>query len=87
MGALYFGDLVEDTITNGEESLRFSKVMIDKHGYRFMEELGTQPSVYYLPPTDRLFPYESGLEGLEESVRERYNDVGPRELTRSKKRK
>lgn len=87
MGALFFGDLVEDTITNGDESLRFSQVMIDKHGYRFMEELGTHPSVYYLPPTDRLFPYESGLEGLEESVRERYKKVGPRELIKSNKRK
>ncbi|MEZ5011236.1 MAG: hypothetical protein R2744_06380 [Bacteroidales bacterium] len=49
-----------------------------------MEELGTHPSVYYLPPVDRMFPYESGLEGLDESVRERYNNVGPRELLKSK---
>lgn len=83
MGALYFGDLVEDTIANKDETLRFSKVMTDKHGYRFMEELGTHPSVYYLPPTDRMFPYESGLEGLDESVRERYKNTGPRETHRS----
>lgn len=87
MSALFFGDLVEDTISNKEETLRFSKVMTDKHGYRFMEELGTHPSVYYLPPIDRLFPYESGLEGLDEATRERYKDVGPRELVRTKKRK
>jgi molybdopterin-containing oxidoreductase family iron-sulfur binding subunit len=23
-----------------------------------MEELGTKPSVYYLPPVNRLFPFE-----------------------------
>jgi hypothetical protein len=27
-----------------------------------MEDLGTKPSVYYLPPVNRNFPYESGLE-------------------------
>lgn len=79
MGALFFGDLVEDTITNGPETLRFSETIESKHGYRFMEELGTHPSVYYLPPVDRLFPYKSGLEGLEDDVRERYKDAGPRE--------
>ena len=28
------------------------------------EELGTLPSVYYLPPTQRMFPVESGLEDI-----------------------
>jgi len=79
MGALYFGDLVEDAVTNGVETIRFSKAMQEKHGYRFMEELGTHPSVYYLPPANRMFPYETGLDGLDESVRERYKNVGPRE--------
>lgn len=79
MGALYFGDLVEDAVTNGVETIRFSKAMEEKHGYRYLESLGTHPSVYYLPPTNRLFPYENGMEGLDESIKERYKNVGPRE--------
>ena len=27
-----------------------------------MEDLGTKPSVYYLPPVSRNFPFEVGLE-------------------------
>ena len=72
MGAIYFGDMAEDAITNGTETLRFTSVMVDKHGYRYMEELGTIPSVYYLPPVNRMFPVESGFEGLDPSVSERY---------------
>jgi hypothetical protein len=29
-----------------------------------MEELGTEPSVFYLPPVDRAFDYKTGFEGL-----------------------
>ncbi len=78
MGALYFGDLVEDTVTNGAETIRFSKVMEEKHGYRYLESLGTHPSVYYLPPTDRLFPYQDGMDALDESIKVRYKNAGPR---------
>jgi Fe-S-cluster-containing dehydrogenase component len=78
MGVLYFGDMLEDTITNGTETIRFSKVMADRAGYRYREELGTLPSVYYLPPTDRLFPVERGLEGYDESITGRYKVIGPR---------
>lgn len=34
----------------------------DRSGYRLMEDLGTKPSVYYLPPVERLFPFEDGLK-------------------------
>jgi molybdopterin-containing oxidoreductase family iron-sulfur binding subunit len=78
MGVLYFGDLLEDTVTNGTETVRFSKLMTDRAGYRYREELGTLPSVYYLPPSQRLFPVESGLDGADESVSGRYKDAGPR---------
>jgi Fe-S-cluster-containing dehydrogenase component len=61
-GVFYFGDMNEDTITNGSETVRFSQLIRDKAGYRLMEDLGTKPRVYYLPPTDRLFPYEEGLK-------------------------
>jgi len=29
-----------------------------------MEELGTEPSVFYLPPVNREFDYQVGFEGL-----------------------
>jgi Fe-S-cluster-containing dehydrogenase component len=78
MGVIYFGDLLEDTITNSTETVRFSKIMLDRAGYRYREELGTLPSVYYLPPTQRMFPVESGLEGTDESIKGRYKKAGPR---------
>jgi molybdopterin-containing oxidoreductase family iron-sulfur binding subunit len=78
MGVIYFGDIQEDTITNGDETLRFRKLLEDRGGYRYREELGTQPSVYYLPPNERMFPYERGLEGVDESIKGRYKNAGPR---------
>jgi Fe-S-cluster-containing dehydrogenase component len=61
-GVFMFGDMNEDAVTNGAETFRFSELIKDKAGYRLMEDLGTKPSVYYLPPVSRNFPYESGLE-------------------------
>ena len=61
-GVFYFGDKYEDTVTNGDETLRLSQLLIDKDGYRLMESLGTKPSVYYLPPVNRLVDFEDGLE-------------------------
>lgn len=57
-GVYYMGDIYEDTVTNGSETLRFSQLIKDKAGYRLMEDLGTEPSVYYLPPVNRLFPFK-----------------------------
>ena len=65
-GVFYFGDKYEDTVTNGEETLRLSKLLEDKAGYRLLESLGTEPSVYYLPPTDRLVDFEDGLKNFKE---------------------
>ncbi len=73
-GVYFFGDINEDTVTNGDETLRFSELIKDKAGYRYKEELGTQPSVYYLPPVDRNFPFESGLKGLSEEQMSRYHN-------------
>lgn len=78
MGVIYFGDLLEDTVTNGEETVRFSKLMEDRAGFRYREELGTLPSVFYLPPAQRMFPVERGLESSEEKIRDRYKKAGPR---------
>lgn len=61
-GVFFFGDMNEDSVTNGAETFRFSELIRDKAGYRLMEDLGTKPRVYYLPPVNRNFPFESGLE-------------------------
>lgn len=58
-GVFLFGDMLEDTVTNGSETFRFSELIKDKAGYRLMEDLGTKPSVYYLPPVGRNFPFEN----------------------------
>ena len=84
MGVIYFGDINEDAVTNGVETLRFSSLMLDKHGYRHMEELGTMPSVYYLPPVNRMYPVEIGFEDLDESVSDRYRT---KDITKSGKAK
>jgi molybdopterin-containing oxidoreductase family iron-sulfur binding subunit len=65
-GVFYFGDKYEDTVTNGDETLRLSQLLEDKSGYRLMESLGTEPSVYYLPPVDRLVDFEDGLKDFKE---------------------
>ena len=54
----YFGDYYEDTVSNNDETVRLSELLKDKAGYKLMEGLGTEPSVYYLPPTDRLVDFE-----------------------------
>lgn len=51
-GVYYFGDSNEDLVTNGttRETVRLSKLLKDNAAYTLMPELGTKPSVYYLPP-------------------------------------
>ncbi|MFQ5820316.1 MAG: sulfate reduction electron transfer complex DsrMKJOP subunit DsrO [Candidatus Heimdallarchaeota archaeon] len=49
-GAIFFGDLNEDAVSNGRELLRFSETITKESAYRYREELGTHPRVYYLPP-------------------------------------
>jgi len=61
-GVLYFGDANDDTVTNGTETVRLSNLLREKAAYRYMEELGTEPNVYYLPPVDRLFPFKDENE-------------------------
>lgn len=66
-GVFSFGDENEDSVTNGAETFRLSELIRDKAGYRLMEDLGTKPRVYYLPPVNRNFPFESGLENENEA--------------------
>jgi molybdopterin-containing oxidoreductase family iron-sulfur binding subunit len=75
MGVIYFGDIDEDVVTNGTETFKFSELIRDRSGYRYLENLGTRPNVYYLPPVDRQFPVERGLDGLEEETRKRFDDT------------
>lgn len=65
-GVFYFGDTIEDVVTNGSETVQFSQLIKDRAGYRLMEDLGTKPRVYYLPPVNRLFPYEEGIKDEED---------------------
>ena len=71
-GVYFFGDKNEDVVTNGQESFRFSELVKDKAAYRYMEELGTRPNVYYLPPVDRRFPVQEGFEDVPDSVKKAY---------------
>ena len=57
MGAIWFGDENEDAVTNSKgDTVQLTKLLRDRAGFRYMEELGTKPRVHYLPPTDRRFP-------------------------------
>lgn len=53
MNAIFFGDANEDAITNGEKVLSLSESLATRGGYRLKEELGTEPRLYYLPPTGK----------------------------------
>ncbi len=50
-GVYYFGNLYEDTVTNGTtgETVILSKLLEENGAFQLMHELGTKPSVYYLP--------------------------------------
>jgi molybdopterin-containing oxidoreductase family iron-sulfur binding subunit len=47
--ALYMGDLNEDIGSNGQEVVKLSKFLADNDAFRWKEELGTKPRVWYLP--------------------------------------
>lgn len=63
-GVYWFGDANEDAVTNGtsKETTRLSTLLKEKGAYTLLPELGTKPSVYYLPPKDRLFEYNYNEE-------------------------
>jgi molybdopterin-containing oxidoreductase family iron-sulfur binding subunit len=75
MGAIYFGDKNEDTVSNGSDTVRFSEIIKERAGYRYREELGTKPNVYYLPPVNKMFDYESGLGDLSEEKQKVYDNI------------
>ncbi|MCL5070719.1 MAG: 4Fe-4S dicluster domain-containing protein [Actinobacteria bacterium] len=49
MKALYMGDFNRNTASNGVEVVQLSKFLDENNAYRYKEELGTQPRVWYLP--------------------------------------
>ncbi len=56
MDALYFGDQNEDAVTNASgNTVKLSQLLEDNSGYRHLEELGTEPRVYYLAPKNRKY--------------------------------
>ena len=59
------GDLNEDIASNGSEVVTLSKFLDENDAFRYKEELGTQPRVWYLPGHGQLF----GRSG--EDVREK----------------
>lgn len=73
-GVFWYGDENEDTVSNGQETMSFKQLITDRAGYRFMEELGTQPRVYYLPPKDRDFPVEKGYQDADSTIQERFKE-------------
>ncbi|MHB1125693.1 MAG: 4Fe-4S dicluster domain-containing protein [Bacillota bacterium] len=49
MGAIYFGDEEKDLATNNIEVISLRKTLAESDAYRYKEELGTRPRVFYLP--------------------------------------
>lgn len=75
MGVIYFGDINEDIVTNGDETIKFSELIASRSGYRHLEELGTKPSVFYLPPVNRQFPVDRGFPTDDPELMGRYKNV------------
>ena len=46
--ALYYGDFEEDLATNGQEVVRVSEYLSHNPTFRYKEDQGTRPRVYYV---------------------------------------
>lgn len=65
MYAIYFGDVVEDVASNGQEVVKLSRLIEDGHAFRLREGLGTEPRVWYIPGHGEEFGrshFETALE-------------------------
>ena len=63
MGAIYYGDENEGTVSNtAGEAVNLRELLRKGGAYRHMEELGTEPRVYYLPQRNAKYkaPDEAG---------------------------
>ncbi len=61
-GSIYFGDLEEDIATNGEEVVQLSGLLRRHEAFRYKEELGTRPRVYYINGHGELAPRKTSHE-------------------------
>ena len=69
MSAVYFGDEYEDAVTNSKgETIQLSKVTRQGAGLRLLEDLGTDPYVYYLPAANRMYPAPGELKAVEKKA-------------------
>lgn len=65
MGAVYFGDELEGAVTNGiGETVELSRMLEIGGGFRLMEDLGTKPRVFYLPPRNPKYPAPKRIQGF-----------------------
>lgn len=48
MEAIYVGDFVTDVATNGRDTVVLSNFLRENDAYRYKDELGTEPRVYYI---------------------------------------
>lgn len=79
MDAIYFGDQNEDAVTNASGvTLKLSQLLEDNAGYRYLEELGTEPRVYYLPPKNRKYPVPEmkNVENEKKKTKAKEMDMG-----------
>ena len=83
MNVIYFGDQNEDAVTNAAGvTVKLSQLLAENAGYRHLEELGTEPRVYYLPPKNRKYPapdmksIEKGKKGKNSTE----TDMGPMQM-------
>jgi len=67
MKAIYVGDLVEDVATNGVDVVKFSTFLAENNAYRYKEELGTKPRVWYIPGHGQAFGRRATDPKLQES--------------------
>lgn len=75
MDVIYFGDQNEDAVTNASGvTVKLSKLLEDNAGYRHLEELGTEPRVYYLPPKNRKYPIPDIKSDNKEKIELKHSD-------------
>ena len=50
---MYFGNILENAMTNSEgDTILLDKTLKERAGFRWKEEEGTKPRVFYLPATE-----------------------------------